>query len=250
MKTRRGDEIRGDGEEKRKRANNECGNHTKGRVSGSEGRVERGRIFSILVSLAGCVIRRDAGWRIRWQNKSCLSSHLSQHDWPGLEGVRKWERLAGAHSRARRQDLGQRACLLLCIFGNIHYASNLPLRYPRVRPFKGKYREGRYVSDARREPGALSQLHNQPRGLLIQKLRMCEQERSVSRRQTEVPPVVIYRSVINESSAFVRAGDVSSEDAGAKPPPPRRSDETASAALKEGLLHSLPPPPPPPQPHP
>lgn len=89
MKTRRGDEIRGDGEEKRKRANNECGNHTKGRVSGSEGRVDRGRIFSVLVSLAGCVIRRDAGWRIRWQNKSCLSSHLSQHDWPGLEGVRK-----------------------------------------------------------------------------------------------------------------------------------------------------------------
>lgn len=97
MKTRRGDEIRGDGEEKRKRANNECGNHTKGRVSGSEGRVERGRIFSVLVSLEGCVIRRDAGWRIRWQNKSCLSSHLtspsttgpgwrecaSESGWPG-----------------------------------------------------------------------------------------------------------------------------------------------------------------------
>lgn len=75
------------------------------------------------------------------------------------KGMRSEERLAKAHAGARRQDLGQRACLLFCIFGNIHYASNLPLRSLRLCPFKGRV-GGEICQRCEGEPSVLSQLYD------------------------------------------------------------------------------------------
>lgn len=102
--------------------------------------------------------QRDAGGGSVGRIKAVwlLSSHLSQHDWSS-KGNAQWERLAQVHAGAHCQNLGQRACLLFCIFGNIHYASNLPLRSLRVCPFKCRRRD---MSEMWEEPNMLSQLYN------------------------------------------------------------------------------------------
>lgn len=46
--------------------------------------------------------------------------------------------LAVVHVVACRQALGQHGSLLCCIFGNVHYASNLLLRSLHICPFKDR----------------------------------------------------------------------------------------------------------------
>lgn len=69
-----------------------------------------------------------------------LSLCVLRHDWfsKGSAPPEWLALLAPAHAVACRQALGQRGCLLHCIFGNIHYASNLLLRSLHICPFKDR----------------------------------------------------------------------------------------------------------------